>query len=69
MNKWIRRALKLLVYVILWFVIGSIGGFLNKVYYSGNVIPPIFLFAAFVVPGFLCYSKWANKEIWKKPQS
>lgn len=67
MNKWIRRALKLLVFFILWFVITATAGILNKDGSLSSIpIPPIFLFASFAVPGFLCYSKWANKEFWKK---
>jgi hypothetical protein len=31
-------------------------------------LPPLFSLLAFAIPIFLCYSKWSNKKIWKKPK-
>ena len=69
MNKLIRRVLKTGLFIVLMFLIVIVGVVLNKEYnFSINVLPTSFLFLAFVVPFFLCFSKWSNKKIWKKPK-
>jgi hypothetical protein len=67
MNKWIRRVLKIGLFIFLMFLIVMVGVVLNKEYnFSAMDLPPLFLLLAFAVPLFLCYSKWSNKKIWRK---
>ena len=51
------------------FLVVIVGVVLNKENnFSSMDLPPLFLLLAFAIPIFLCYSKWSNKKIWKKPK-
>jgi hypothetical protein len=69
MNKWIRRVLKIGLFIFLMFLVVIVGVVLNKENnFSSMDLPPLFSLLAFAIPIFLCYSKWSSKKIWKKPK-
>ena len=74
MNPLTRRILKIVVFVVLFFLIGllgtAIGVGIGKSNGRNNFRTPGWaLIASIVVPGFLCLSPWANREIWKKEKN
>lgn len=66
-RKWLVRVLKLFLYFVIWFVITTIGAFYNKFAEISSIpIPPLFLFSSFVIPYYICYSKWSKRNIWNR---
>ena len=64
-NRPLRIIVKLIIAFILFNIFSAIGT-VAMIEGERNTMPPIWLFLAFFMPYFLCFSKFANKKFWKK---
>ena len=64
-NRPFRIIVKLIIAFILFNIFSAIGA-VAMIEGERYTMPPIWLFLAFFMPYFLCFSKFANKKFWKK---
>ena len=64
-KKWTIRAVKVIVlFILFWLFI--VLGIVQMVMQERQTIPALWMFIAFIVPPFLTYSKWADKNIFRR---
>ena len=64
-NQLVRVLLKFIVAFFIWGLINIIG-FVIMTVTDRYSIPAVFLFGSFYVAYLLCFSKWADKNIWMR---
>jgi|GEM_PF-4668912 len=57
MNKWVRRLLEIVVFFLLWLIIGFIDAMLNHKHKLSSLDTPLpFIILMFVISYYVCYS-------------
>jgi len=66
LNNWLKRLSKAVLFILIWFVITTVGLRINKknkTMMARRISLPS-LFLSFAIPTFVCYSKWSDKYLW-----
>ena len=64
-NQLVRVFLKCIVAFFIWFFVTALGAAIMSAT-DRRSIPAVFLFGSFYVAYLLCFSKWADKNIWMR---